>query len=168
MDGFLPHLPTRFILRSQQSRSPLSILLNTFHRIPMAYSSNSSFYPSSSTPSEFNMYPPPRRTSAVEEANVRASNTFTHGWSVDGQPDRVVDSPRRLRSEASFGEYDCSFLDGLPHTKVLRIGVVGHLVRGSGPGLWGNIVSQALLANNWPVRPVVPLRYRRGTRPQEW
>ena len=161
MNGWLSPSPPNAVYPTLTTIS-LSTLHFLQHALPnsMAYSSNSSFYPSPSASGEFNMYPPLSRTSAVEEANVRTSNTFTHGWSVDGQPDHVVDSPRRLQPEASFGEYGCSFLDGLPHIKVLRIGVFGHLVRGSSPGLWGNIVSQALLANNWPVRPVMPFRYR--------
>ena len=119
MDGFLPHLPTRFILRLQQPRSTPSILLNTFYRIPMAYSSNSSFYSSSSTPSEFSMYPPLRRTSVAEEASIQDSNTFIHDRDVDGRPGHVVGSSRSLRPEASLGEYSYSFLDNL------------HLTRGS-------------------------------------
>ena len=118
MNGWLSPSPPNAVYPTLTTISlSTSILLNTFYRIPMAYSRNSEFYPSS-TPSEFNMYPPLRRTSAVEEANVQDYGTFIHDRrDADGRPDHVVGSSRSLRPEASLGEHDHSFLDDLHLTQ---------------------------------------------------
>ena len=76
----------------------------------MAYynnTSNANFYPNSPT---FDAYPFLVQTSANEEAYADA-NTFLGGWTGDGQPGHTVGSPTSLQAEASFGKYNCSFLN---------------------------------------------------------
>ena len=172
MDGFLPHLPTRFILRSQQSRSPLSILLNTFYQIPMAYSSNSSFYPSSSTPSEFNTYPSLRQTSAAEQASVQASSNFTHDRDADGSfLDNLYltqkssesvssDTSYAVPEEISFprhywpviGQYAQSYRSGIPSQDNASASTMAEdvvLASNSGKQLCNSQTSRSLVLTNY-------------------
>ena len=73
----------------------------------MAYSNdfnNASFYPTSSTPSEFEQYPFLGRTSVTEEADVQAYHPFADPWSMTGWPRRPVGSPTSPRVEANYGK----------------------------------------------------------------
>ena len=98
--------PTQRHLSNAQI-APLFIPPNASHRIPMTYSNdfnNASFYPTSSTPSEFEQYPFLGRTSVTEEADVQAYHPFADPWSMTGWPRHPVGSPASLRAEVGYGK----------------------------------------------------------------
>jgi len=123
----------------------------------MAYFNNAddtTSYPTSFTFDEFDEYPIPSQTSSAGEGGV-----MTHVWGMGGEPNQMVSSTRSLRSEASFGEYEYGFLDDVRLMQVSRVGDFGHLVHAPCPGPRAAI-SCALLADNWPLCPAIPSRYR--------
>jgi len=128
----------------------------------MTYSNNANdttSYPTYPTFGEFNAYPTLGQMSATEE-DARAPNTSAHGWGMGGQPSYMVNSQRSLRPEASFGEYDYGLLDDVRLTQVSRLGDFCHLTHTPRPRPRAANVSCPLLADNRPLRPVVPFRHR--------